>query len=381
MKVEQIYEIVNDTTKEILGESDLVATADNGKIVDIGEAVIGSQNMDNYVRSLVDRIGKVVFVDRPYEGNVPSVLMTETEWGAITEKIKYVGLPEATENETWELNDGESYDPNVFTKPQVGAKFYSKRTTFEVPMSFVQRQIKSAFSGAGQVAAFFGMIENTIAKTMTIKQDSLIMKTIGNFAMHAKTDATDVGYVRYVKLGTMYRTQFSKETTGEALLYDPEFVRYSSMIIKRIAKRMSGISTLFNANGNPRNTASKYLHMILHADFTSAAEAYLQSDTYHDEFTKLPKAEVVPFWQGSGSAFGWTDTSSIKGIPSGGSEAVTVSNVLGVLFDRDALGVCNLDRRVTSNWNGKAEFTNNWYKFDCGYFNDFDENFVLLTLD
>lgn len=381
MKVEQIYEIVNDTTKEVLGETDLVATADNGKIVDIGETVIGSQNMDNYVRNLVDRIGKVVFVDRPYEGNTPSVLMTETEWGAITEKIKYVGLPDATENETWELTDGESYDPNVFTKPQVGAKFYSKRTTFEVPMSFVQRQIKSAFSGAGQVAAFFGMIENTIAKTMTVKQDSLIMKTIGNFAMHAKTDVNDTDYVRYVKLGTMYRSKFGKETTGEALLYDPEFVRFSSMIIKRIAKRMSGISTVFNANKNPRNTASKYLHMILHADFTSAAEAYLQSDTYHDEFTKLPKSEVVPFWQGSGAAFAWSDTSTIKGIPSGGNEAVTVSNVLGVMFDRDALGVCNLDRRVTSNWNGKAEFTNNWYKFDCGYFNDFDENFVLLTLD
>lgn len=381
MTVEQIYEIVNDTTKEVLGETSLVATADNGKIVDIGETVIGSQNMDNYVRNLVDRIGKVVFVDRPYEGNTPSVLMTETEWGAITEKIKYVGLPDATENETWELTDGESYDPNVFTKPQVGAKFYSKRTTFEVPMSFVQRQIKSAFSGAGQVAAFFGMIENTIAKTMTVKQDSLIMKTIGNFAMHAKTDATDTDYVRYVKLGTMYRSKFDKETTGEALLYDPEFVRFSSMIIKRIAKRMSGISTVFNANKNPRNTASKYLHMILHADFTSAAEAYLQSDTYHDEFTKLPKSEVVPFWQGSGSAFAWDDTSTIKGIPSGGNEAVTVSNVLGVMFDRDALGVCNLNRRVTSNWNGKAEFTNNWYKFDCGYFNDFDENFVLLTLD
>lgn len=381
MKVEQIYEIVNDTTKEILGESDLVATADNGKIVDIGEAVIGSQNMDNYVRNLVDRIGKVVFVDRPYEGNTPSVLMTDTEWGAITEKIKYVGLPEATENETWELNDGESYDPNVFTKPQVGAKFYSKRTTFEVPMSFVQRQIKSAFSGAGQVAAFFGMIENTIAKTMTVKQDSLILKTISNFAMHAKTDVADTSNVRYVKLGTMYRAQFGVATTGEALLYDPEFVRYSSMIIKRIAKRMSGISTVFNANGNPRNTANKYLHMILHGDFTSAAEAYLQSDTYHDEFTKLPKAEVVPFWQGSGASYAWADTSTVKGIPSGGNAAVTVSNILGVLFDRDALGVCNLDRRVTSNWNGKAEFTNNWYKFDCGYFNDFDENFVLLTLD
>lgn len=381
MKVEQVYEIVNDTTKEIIGSSDLVATVDNNKIVDIGETVIGSQNMDNYVRTLIDHIGKVVFVDRPYEGNTPSVLMSDTEWGAITEKIKYIGLPEAQENDSWELTDGESYDPNVFTKPQVGAKFFSKKTTFEVPMSFTQRQVKSAFSNAGQLTAFFSMIENTIAKSLTVKQDSLVMKTIGNFAMHAKADAADTSNVRYVKLGTMYRTKFNKETTGEALLYDPEFIRYASMVLKRVAKRMSGLSTLFNANGNPRNTDKKYLHMILHNDFTSAAEAYLQSDTYHDEFTALPKAEVVPFWQGSGSAFGWSDTSCIKGIAAGGNSLVTVDNVVGVLFDRDALGVCNLDRRVTSNWNGKAEFTNNWYKFDCGYFNDFDENFVLVTLD
>ena len=381
MKIEQIYEIVNDTTKEIIGESELVATADNGKIVDVGEAVVGSQNMDNYVRTLVDRIGKVVFVDRGYEGNTPSVIMSDTEWGAITEKIKTIGLPDATENETWELQDGTSYDPNVFTQPKVGAKFFSKRTTFEVPMSFVQRQIKSAFSGAAQVAAFFSMIENNIAKSLTVKQDSLILKTIGNFIMHARYDSEDTANVRYVKMGSMYRAISSSTATGEALLYDPEFIRFASMTTKRIANRMSGISTVFNSNGNPRNTANKYLHMILHSDFTSAAEAYLQSDTYHEEFTKLPKSEVVPFWQGSGASFAWADTSTIKGIPSGSEEAVTVSNILGVLFDRDALGVCNLDRRVTSNWNGKAEFTNNWYKFDCGYFNDFDENFVLLTLD
>lgn len=378
MKVEQVMEIVNDTTKEILGTEELVATADNNKLVDVGEAVIGTQNMDNYVRTLVDRIGKVVYVDRAYEGATPSVLMDSTEWGAITEKIKYLGLPEATENETWELEDGMSYDPNVFTKPQVGAKFFSKMTTFEVPMSFAARQLRSAFTGAGQVTAFFTMIENAISKSLTVKQDSLIMKTIGNFIMHAKND---ISGVRYVKLGTMYRSKSGQATTGEALLYDPEFIRYASMIIKRMAKRMSGLSTLFNEGANPRNTASKYLHMILHNDFTAAADAYLQSDTYHEEFTKLPKSEVVPFWQGSGSSFAWDDTSTIKGIPTGSNVAVTVSNILGVMFDRDALGVCNLDRRVTSNYNGKAEFTNNWYKFDCGYFNDFDENFVLFTLD
>ena len=378
MKVEQVYEIVNDTTKEVLGESELVATSDNNMLVDIGETVIDSKNMDNYVRTLIDRISRVVFVDRPYEGGTPSVLMSDSEWGAVTEKIKYIGLPEATENETWDLQDGMSYDPNVFTKPQVGAKFFSKRTTFEVPMSFASRQIKSAFTNAGQLTAFFSMIENTIAKSLTVKQDSLIMKTIGNFIMQT---SSDVSGNRYVKLGTMYRSASGKATTGEALLYDPEFIRYSSMIIKRVAKRMTGLSTLFNEGANPRNTASKYLHMILHNDFTAAADAYLQSDTYHDQFTALPKGEIIPFWQGSGTSFGWSDTSTVKGIPAGGDTSVTVSNILGVMFDRDALGVCNLDRRVTSNYNGKAEFTNNWYKFDCGYFNDFDENFVLFTLD
>lgn len=378
MKVEQVYEIVNDTTKEVIGSEELIATTDNNMIVDVGEAVIGTSNMDNFVRSLVDHIGRVVFVNRPYEGNTPSVLMTGTEWGAITEKIKYNGLPEAEENDTWELQDGVSYDPNIFTKPNVSAKFFSKITTFDIPMSFAQKQLKSAFSSASQLTAFFSMIENSIAKSFTVKQDSLVMKTIGNFIMHSHADLTGN---RYVKLGTMYRAKFSKETTGEALLYDPEFIRFSSMIIKRFAKRMTGISTLFNEGGNVRNTDMKYLHMVLHNDYTAAADSYLQSDTYHEEFTKLPNSEVVPFWQGSGAAFGWSDTSAVKGIPTGGDSAVTVSNIIGCMFDRDALGVCNLDRRTTSNYNGKAEFTNNWYKFDCGYFNDFDENFVLFTLD
>jgi hypothetical protein len=378
MRVEQVCDIVNATSKEILGETALDGSLDNDLIVDIGESVIGSNNMDNYVRNLVDHIGRVVFVDRPYEGNTPSVLMTSTEWGAITEKIKYQSLPEATENESWELHDGESYDPNVFTKPQVAAKFFSKMTTFEIPMSFVQRQIKSAFSGSGQLMAFFAMIENTIAKSLTLKQDSLINKTIGNFIMHASTDLTGN---RRVKLVTMYNSATGKSLTSATALLDPDFIKFASMTIKRYAKRMTGLSTLFNSEGNPRNTDAKYLHMILHNDFTASAEAYLQSDTYHDEFVKLPKSEVVPFWQGSGTSFSWSDTATVKGIPVGSDSVVTVNNILGVMFDRDALGVCNLDRRVTSNWNGKGEFTNNWYKFDCGYFNDFGENFVVFTMD
>ena len=113
------------------------------------------------------------------------------------------------------------------------------------------------------------------------------------------------------------------------------------------------------------------------ADFKKAANVYLQSDVFHDNFTELPNAEVVPYWQGSGLDYGFESVSAIN-IKTASGEDVEVSGILGVMFDRDALGVTNLDRRVTTNYNPKAEFYSNWYKFDAGYFNDTNENFVVF---
>ena len=112
---------------------------------------------------------------------------------------------------------------------------------------------------------------------------------------------------------------------------------------------------------------------------------YLESDISHNELVKLPTAETVPYWQGSGTSFAFDKTSKInvtisKKNGSNTTKDVTVSGVIGVMFDRDALGVSNLDRRVTTNYNPKAEFFSNWYKFDCGYFNDLNENFVVFYI-
>ena len=84
-----------------------------------------------------------------------------------------------------------------------------------------------------------------------------------------------------------------------------------------------------------------------------------------------------------GTSFEFAKTSKIDvtiRTANGGTKDVSVSGVIGVMFDRDALGVSNLDRRVTTNYNPKAEFFSNWYKFDCGYFNDLNENFVVFYI-
>ena len=380
MKVEQIASIVNEVTAEVTG-TEVIENIDLNKVVETGAEVLDNDKMiDNYVKSLIDHIGKVVFVNRPYTGSTPSVMMDSWEYGAILEKIQYEGLPDAEENDSWELEDGKSYDPNIFYKPQVSAKFYSERKTFDIPMSFAQRQVKSAFSNAAQLQAFFAMIETAISNGMTVKMDGLVQLTIAN-AIATVYNNKLTSPVQYYDLVSAYRTATGDSTvTPENAMVKPEFTRWASMHMRRVVARMRKLSTLFNTGGKYRHTPADRLHLILHSDFTAAAEAFLYSDTYHNEFVKLPKAEEVAFWQGSGSGFAWSDTSKIIVTPSGATEPTTVHNVVGIAFDRDALGVSNLDRRVTTNWNPKAEFTNNWYKFDAGYFNDFNENIVVFTL-
>lgn len=381
MTVNQIYDIMNSVTGEILGESAIVAE-DLSNIVDIGTEIFNASAVDNYVRSLVNHIGKVIFVNRPYSGSVPSVLMDGWEFGSILEKIT-AELPEATENESYELTDGASYDPNIFYKPSVSAKFFNKRVTFEIPMSFTERQVKESFSNAAQLNGFLSMLYNAVDKSMTVKVDALVMRTINNmigetlYADYGATAYSSKSGVKAINLLYLYNQRYSKNLSAANALTDPDFIRFAAFEMGVMSARLSKISTLFNIGGKDRFTPKDMLHVVMLADFKKAANVFLQSSTFHDEFTSLPDAEEVPYWQGSGTAYGFSDITNVK-VTTASEHSINATGILGVMFDRDALGVTNLDRRVTTNYNPKAEFYNNWYKFDAGYFNDTNENFVVF---
>lgn len=385
MDVKQVYTLVNTTTTEVLGES-AVVKEDFTNLVDVGKEIFSADAVDNYVGKLVDRIGKMVFVDRVYRGSVPSILMDSFEYGAIVEKIA-ADLPEAVENESWELTDGTSYDPNVFYKPAVSAKFFNSKTTFEIDLSFTQKQVKESFTSLSEMNAFLTMLFNTVDKSMTVKIDSLIMRTINNMTATTIADAYPTGATagygaagntRAVNLLALYNAQFPDATlTVDECLTSPEFIRFASMQMAVRIDRMSRISTLFNMGGAARFTPADELHVVMLTDFKAAANAYLQSDTFHNEFTALPKAETVPFWQGSGVDYGFGSVSALNVKTAGGTD-VSVTGVLAVMFDTEACGVSNPDKRVTTNYNPKAEFYTNFYKFDAGYFNDENENFVVF---
>lgn len=393
MTVKQIYELMNTVTGEVLGKTGLV-TEDLSNVVDVGTEVFNASAVDNYVKALVNHIGKVVFVNRPYSGKIPSVLMDSWEFGSVLEKIS-CDTPDAEENESWDLVDGQEYKQDIFYKPTVSAKFFNSKVTFEVPMSFTEKQVKESFSNAAQLNGFISMIYNAVDRSMTIKIDGLVMRTINSMiAQTLNADKTSFtgGYgtastARCVNLLKLYNDKFFPAGTGgtanpDALtaakaIYDPDFIRFASYTMGVYVDRLASISTLFNVGGKDRFTDAANLHVIMLSDFAKSADVYLQSDVRHNEMTRLPNYETVPYWQGSGQNYEFDSTSAIN-VKIDASTTVDIAGIVGVMFDRDALGVANLDRRVTTAYNAKAEFFNNYYKFDAGYFNDTNENFVVF---
>lgn len=388
MEVKQIYTLMNDVSQEVLGKTDLVHEDLTG-LVDLGNEVFNQKAIDNYVKSLVNHIGKVVFVNRPYSGKVPSVLMDAWEFGSVMEKIS-ADIPQAVENDSWNLTDGTEYKQDVFHKPTVTAKFFNSKVTFEVPVSITERQVKESFSSAAQLNGFLSMIYNAVDKSMTIKTDALIMRTINNMiaetldADNAAFGGSTVNYssastVRCVNLLKLYNAAKGTKLTAATAILDPEFIRFAAYQMGLYADRLGSISTLFNVGGKERFTPKDALHTVLLSDFAKAAQAYLYADTYHNEQVLLPKAETVPSWQATGKDYAFANVSKID-VKSASGASISIGGVLGVMFDRDALGVTNSDKRVTTNYNAKAEFFNNYYKFDAAYFNDTNENFVVFFI-
>lgn len=379
MKVTQLKDIVNGVTSEVLGKKDVV-TEDLSNLVDIGNEIFDTDNVDNYVKKLIDRIGKVIFVNRLYAGGVPSVLMDSWEYGSIVEKIS-ADMPDADENDSWNLQDGQEYSQDTFYQPKIQAKFFNSKVTFDVKLSFTTEQVKESFSSVNELNGFISMLETGVKNSLTVKLDGLIMRTINNMTGEILNGSNAM---QKVNLLTEYNTTTGQKLTADKALTDKEFLKFASLVIKKYQARITKMSTLFNAGGKARFTNTDNLHTVLLSDFADSADVYLMSDTVHNDVISLPTHETVPYWQGSGKSYAFEDVSKIDvKINAGTKTAKTVSQtgILGVMFDTNTLGVSNLNQRTTTSYNARAEFYTNYYKLDAGFFNDLNENFVVFYIE
>lgn len=383
MKVNQIYALTNQAYKEAVGGSE-VLQEDLSNIVDIGTAVFDANKVDNYVKSLINQVGRIYFDDRVYKGRGTSILRDSWEFGSVLEKI-HIETPTAGENESWDLVDGTSYDPNVFYKPNATVKFYNTKVTFEIPISLTDLQVKESFRSAEEMNRFLTAILNAVDKAMSVRIERLVMATVNNLIAEVLYDEFNAGAygsgsgVRAINLLYLYNQEMGTTLKADKALTDKEFYRYCAKVMGLTEDRLASLSTLYNVGGYERFTPKDMLHVMLLSDFVKGSEVYLEADTFHNEFVSLPKGETVPYWQGEGTKYDFDSVSKIH-VKTASGNTVEASGILGVMFDHDACMVCNDNRRTTSNYNAKAEFTNYFNKSDCSYYNDLNENAVVFYI-
>ena len=377
MKVTQIKDLVNNSLKEVNGSSQLLKE-DLSNVVDIGKELLNNDDVDNFVKKLVDRVGKTVFNDRLYQGSAPSVLMDAWEYGSVVEKIDS-DLPKVEENDSWKLEDGKSYDQDIFYQPKVSAKFFNSKVTFDIPMSFTKMQVESAFSSASELNSFISMLMVKTQNAMTVNLDGLIMKTINNFTANVVNAKKGM---QVVNLLDMYNKTAQTKVTVDNALTSPDFIKFANLMINTYRDRLTKMSTLFNQAGLNKFTPVDNQHLVILSDLASASKVYLESDTYNQDNVKINNYDTVPYWQGSGTTYNFKDTSKIDVAIKDGTQTKEViqTGILGVLFDTSALGVSCQNPRTTTAVNARAEFYTNFNKYDAMYYNDLNENFIVFMI-
>ena len=400
MKVEQIASILNDLNDAMVG-ADTTFADDLSNIVDAGKSVLNytgdnNENYENYIKKLIDRVGKVIFVDREYRSQAPNILKDSWEYGSILMKVR-VELMDNQNNTTWQLadipngtglsNDQDSQgnpiipsrlDPFVLNKPNAQAKFYNKRVAYEIPITIADYQLRSAFLSASEMARFVAQIENRIRVKKTLDIDALIMATIRNLAGYK------IATGKAINLLPLYNQTLpaASAITADDYWTNPDAIRFANKSISLNKKYMTAASTLFNEGDYVTFTPEDRLKAVFLAEYVKDAEVYLYSDTFHNEYDKLEGYNEVAYWQGTSTDGSLESRSGIYGTFISDDEKTVTgginSGVIAALFDEEAAVVCCENERTTSQRNGRAEYVNYFYKYDCGVINDFQENCIIF---
>ena len=406
MKITQIAGALNTVINKLdIGATkvdDVIVTPtvaeDLGNIVDVGKAIldytgVGNKNFDSFMEALIDQVGKITFVDRVYRSQAPNIMVDDWTYGSIMMKVR-CELPDAQDNGTWQLASyhgaGKYPDPFELSPPDVEAKFYNTKTTYEVPITLCQVQLEQAVRSASDMQRLISMIENRVQVKRTLCNDGLVMQTLTNFiAGRIYENANTVGGSgRVINLLADYNTIHSGETgfplSATKALQDEGFLRYATATMMKYKKYLAKASTRYNSGDYVTFTPADRLKFVVVADFAKDVEAYLYSGTYHDEFVKMDGYEEVADWGCSGTDADRFTIYKYLGSAIDGSEMtpVLINNpyVIGVMFDEWGAVCANRNDRVTSIYNPRGEYTNFFYKWDAAYLNDFMENCVVFTL-
>lgn len=382
MKINQVASILNAINAEMCGETEISEVAEDLRnIVEVGTQLTTGNNdltnfFESYGKKLIDKVGRVVIVDRTYKSTAPDITRDSWEYGSIMEKIR-VSANELADDVTWSLNRGDAPEQYEYQPATLSAKYFDSLDTFMTQISLPEKTLKSAFTSAEAMGRLIAAIENRVAMKISISKDNLIRRTVNNLI------AEKIAANKEINLLAMYNTGRATPITAAEALTSKDFLKFAVFNIMKYKKMIEEPSVLFGEEDYVNFTPSAFMKLIMLDTFVQSSEMYLESDTFHNDLVSLGSGyQTVPYWQGSGTdlEFSFDTISSINVKTASNGTAVNVTGVIGVLFDRDAAAVCIEDGEVTSKYAAKGRFYNYFHYWNARYMNDLAENVVVFTI-
>ncbi len=399
MQVSQVYSIINTAIADA-GQN--VTVKDTSSIVSFGKTLIVDEHVrDNFFRKLIDRIGRTVIEERRYLGDMYNLRKEPFEYGAILQKIYVEPMP-AKINNSWDLQNGDIVQIGEVYKANVTVTLWNQVDTWEVDITIVEEQIKSAFLNAESLGAFiaslFTKVEDSLAMQYEKLEELVFCTMIGN-ALHATDDEghnylkinlakiADLGEDLMTDTGGGVLTKINDALRSkEALLLMLKYINKYSLLMRKM-------TTVFNSMNFNRFTPKDRQRLAIHTDLMTGFNTILKAYAYNDDALEIPdeNVTVVPYWQsfaneGEGSTGEpFVTINEDKAIKIShnwnGSGVSSVENdcVLAVLYDEEAIATTIQNRRIKSDVIGKGEFTNYYYKAEIGYLIDPSENCIVFT--
>lgn len=390
MEYKQVAGFVNAALGEFDGTT-AVLNEDLSNVIETGNEVFsGKVGVDNFVRAIVDKIGKTIYASdehRTYRGAFPDVMKTGAQYGSITEKIR-LDYPEAEDSQVYDLQPGDVPEDFQFNPPTAHEKFYNDGSTWKIKVSIMKKQLRSAFTTADRLAAFVSYVFKTVETQITRQIEALTSKLYTCFiADTLYTEYSGSGYgaaskVKAVNLLYLYNQTVTTPITAAAAMVSKDFYKFACMTITMYKKWLAGFSRLYNIGGTLKFTPEANQRLVVLSDFAKGAAFYLESDTYHNDMVKLPGYAEVPYWQGSGnnaSAATFSTRSKVY-CTTPDNHAVEQTGILAILYDEESLGINLADRYADTAHSAAGQFDNYFEFVEQRNFVDEDENFIVFFI-
>lgn len=367
--VKQVYTIVNEAAKQAVG-CNAITAIDTRTFVDLGKQITAADIVaDSFYKALTLMAANTIIAYRPYRSHEDLTELSAEEYGAWVRKISFK-MPEAKSDDSVVLENGKSVDMYTVNMPDVVQKVYGKIVTWSYYITTQTAWLKLAFESERKMSQFLAGIMGSVENEMALNREDTARLTRNTYI--AAIGASS----REIKLVTNYNAETGKALTATNCVYDAEFLRYALSVIETTSDDMTYLRADFNDGTVLRHTPVADQRLYMESSFMNSISTQALYSAFNEQYLKIMQYRKIPFWQSPKNRREVMIQTGETG------ETVTVSNVVGLLFDRDAIGSY---RHVTESYttpiNARGRYTNTFWFVNYQPINDMSENAVIFTLN